>query len=698
MLFVNNKALRRARCFPLFSLLLALALPSYAQQYQPPYPRIVFQRPGGIAGGAAQYFFSRYDLAIHGGGGVNAYALNDSIHALNPNTVILGTSRQGIWPGNPVWPPACFVYSSYFGGLTAAANPGDTFIRVDSTRGFKTNLINDDVYALIGADDWISFTGFTDTTIYGIPVSGDYALNTAHSAGDSIKRPSRFVGFGYLHNVTPYAPLVDSQPVWAYFIDQRFNPAKQDFSRFDGIFYDSFRFFFWGDDFQSTIDLDFNHLDDLTEPGKGLAWFNTQWAAGIKQMLPYERQKFAALHPGEPVVVGINMGSAQEGDPYPMRYCDGMMWEGFMRFAYTAPELIRVNQLWEAAHDTVYTVIEDYALSLNQTMNYKKIRFGLTAALMSGAYYGMTYGNEYSMSLYYDEFDVNLGYPTSDAEKISGQGDVYVRFFDRGAAICNASGQIVTITDAMLSGMTGYQGPYYRFLGGQYYGTTPSINNGQLFSSVELYGETKSRAKDIVGDGLILVSQPDTVVADIIVGTCYFNDTSPGTARAQFAGAFFPVPDRANEDVNFATRNRCYSQWVASDSTGIGYYYSTRSLGSGSATFKPTIGVAGWYEISEWHPMVGDRPSDYQEAANVPFEAVVSGAKKLSGIIDQTKDYGRWNRIAILYLPAGTSSYVRISNQGDGYVAADAMRFRYLKRVTPDVTPPRRPADLRLVK
>ncbi|HPR88238.1 MAG TPA: putative glycoside hydrolase [bacterium] len=665
-----------------------------AREYRPPYPRLVFQRPGGIAGGAVQYFFSRYDLAIHGGGGIFAYALNDSIHALNPHTIILGTSRQGIWPGNPVWPPACFIYSSWFDSLRVAAQPGDTQIRVKSTAGFKTNAINDDIYALVGADDWISFTGFTDTTIYGIPVSGDYALNIAHAIGDTIKRPSRFQGFGYLHNVTAFAPLIGSQPVWAYFVDQRFNAAKQDFSRFDGIFYDSFRFFFWGDDFQSTIDLDYNHLDDLSESGKGLAWFNTQWAEGVKQMMPYERGKFAALHPGQPVVVAVNMGAAQEGDPYPMRYCDGMEWEGFMRFAYTAPELIRVNQLWDAAHDTVYTMIEDNVMKPNQSMDYKRIRYGLSAALMSGAYYGMTYGNEYSMSLWYDEFDLELGYPTGSAHPLPGLSGVYVRFFDKGAAICNASGQIVTVTNAMLAGMPGYQGPYWRFLGGQ----KPSINNGQPFTSIELWGETQTPAKNNIGDGILLLSHPDTVVADILVGTCYFNDTSPGSARAQFDAGFHKVPDHGNENVDIASRNRCFSQWVASDSSGIGYYYSSPAETAGWATFRPTIGVAGWYEISEWHPMVGETASAYQEANDMPFEAVVAGTKKLSGIIDQTKNYGRWNRIAILWLPAGTDSYVRISNRCNGFIAADAMRFRYLKRVVPDVTPPRRPADLRLVR
>ena len=675
-------------------LILAAATPALTQQYQPGYPRLLFQRPGSIVSSTAQYFFSRYDVAIHGGSGPNAYALNDSIHALNPNTVIMGTARQGVWPGNPIWPPACFVYSSYFGRLTADANPGDSEIRVDSTKGFKTNSIGDDLYALIGAEDWISFQGFTDSTIYGIPASGDYALNAVHAAGDSVKRPARFQGFGYLHNVTPYAPLINGQPVWAYYMDQRFNPAKQDFSRYNGIFYDSFRFFFWNDDFQSTIDLDYNHLDDLTESGKGLAWFNQQWADGIKQMLPYERQKFAALHPGEPVNVAINQGSAQEGDPYPLQYCDGMMWEGFMRFAYTAPELIRVNQLWEQAHDTVFTMIEDNVTRLSHTMDYKRMRYGLTAAMVSGAYYGMTYGNEYSMSLWYDEFELDVGQPTRPGRKIPGLDDVFVRFFDRGAAICNASGRNVSVTDAMLSGLDGYNGPYYRFLGGQ----SPGFNNGTPFTSIDLIGETLIPPKGNIGDGAVLLTQPDTVVADIVVGTVYFNDTTPGTARARFDAGFHPVPDRGYEDVELSRRNRCLSQWVASDSTGTGYYYSSRLESPAWATFQPTINLAGYYEVSEWHPMVGDTPSAYQEAPNVPFEAVVNGELKISGIIDQTQNYSRWNRIAILYLPAGKNSYVRISNRGDGFVAADAMRFRYLKRVTPDVTPPRRPADLHLVK
>jgi len=683
-------------CIKLFSLLLLTGAgePSLrAQNYQPPFPRLVFQRPGGIGGGSVQYFFSRYDLAIHGGGRQNAYALNDSIHAINPNTVILGTNDQGVWPGS--YPPGCFLYRAQMPLLTRPVHPGDTEIYVTSTDGFPTSA-ETYRFALLDGEEWINYQDLTDTSFVGVSTTGDFILHRDYEVGDSVKTPIRFIGFGMLQNLTPFAPLVDGKPVWQYFIDKRFNPLDQDFSRFDGVFYDAFRFFFWGNDINGGVDCDYDHIDDLTE--HGLDWFNQQWEVVVKQMLPYERQKFAALNPGKPVIIAINMGTALEGDPYPLHYCDGMMWEGFMRFAYSCPELIRINQIWEAAHDSVFTIVEDYVTKLNHIEDYKKIRYGLTAAMVSGAYYGMTFGNEYSISLYYDEFDLDVGYPTGPGMKIPGLGDVYVRYFDRGAAICNASGRKATVTDAMLSGMTGCQGPYYRFLGGQ----KPSVNNGQLFSSIELYGETPNpaRPKENIGDGIILLNHPDTVIADIIVGTWKPNDTSPGTSKMHVQGRFSPVWDKAIDESDFASRNRCYSQWAAGkpDSTGLGYYYSDKSFGFGSVTFRPTIGVSGYYEISEWHPFVGNAPSAYREAADVPFEVVITDQRRLAGIIDQTKKYGCWNRIATFYLPTGTSSYVRITNQCNGYVAADAMRFRYLKSPKPDTTPPMRPKGARFTR
>jgi len=178
-----------------------------AQADPGPFPRIMFQRPAGISGGAIQHFFSRFDLVAHGGAGPSAYALNESIHALNPGTIILGTSRQGVWPGS--FPPECFIYRPNVAELTRAARPGDREIFVTSTAGFPP-ASEKYRYAMIGGDEWFTYTDLTPTSFTGVSTSGDFYLTRIHPVGDSIKTPIRFVGFGMLQNVTPFAPLVEA--------------------------------------------------------------------------------------------------------------------------------------------------------------------------------------------------------------------------------------------------------------------------------------------------------------------------------------------------------------------------------------------------------------------------------------------------------------------------------------------------------
>ncbi|MBN2355043.1 hypothetical protein JXO59_02960 [candidate division KSB1 bacterium] len=85
----------------------------------------------------------------------------------------------------------------------------------------------------------------------------------------------------------------------------------------------------------------------------------------------------------------------------------------------------------------------------------------------------------------------------------------------------------------------------------------------------------------------ILLTQPDTVITDIIVGNCYNNDTSPGSNKAEFsAGYWSPVQDKSYELKPFADRNPCYSQKAAnSGEEAVGYHYSHRSFGAGTVRY-----------------------------------------------------------------------------------------------------------------
>jgi hypothetical protein len=648
----------------------------------------MFQRPAGISGGSVQNFFARYDLVAHGGAGPSANALNESIRALNPGVIILGTSRQGVWPGS--FPPECFIYRPYVPSLTRTANPGDSEIHVTSTQGFPP-ASEKYRYVLLG-DEWFTYTNLTTTSFTGVSTSGDFHLQRSHPVGDSLKTPIRFVGFGMLQNITPFAPLVDGVPVWQYFIDKRFDPAKQDFSYFDGVFYDAYRTFFYPDDITGGIDLDYNRVDDFEE--HGLKWVNAQWADGIRKMLNYERQKLAQLNPGQPPIIALNTGSALED--YSLEVCDGMMWEGFMRFAESWEEMVRINRVWENAHQPVYTMIEDYDPEKRRAYSKNKfayMRYGLTTSLMAGAYYGRTFGDYYYISLYYDEFDSDLGQPTSAPQKLAG--GAWARFFDKGVAISNPTGAVITVTDAQLRAVSGYAGPYYRFLGGQ----DPVTNNGQLFQSVTLEGTLESPPKYIKGDGLLLFTRLDTIVSDIMVGNCLNNDTSPSSEKAVLTGAWTEVQDPSTQ-VFDGSRNPCYSQWSDETEDGIGYAAAYSPGSAATATFTPTIGVPGYYEISEWHGWAGSTANSGREASNAAVSVVVNGTGKYSGTINQREKAGRWNRLTVVYLPAGTGSSVRLSNAGaDGTVLADAMRFRFLGQSSElDTEPPVPPRNVRVIK
>ncbi len=661
---------------------------TWAQKDPASFPKIMFQRPAGISGGAIEHFFSRYDLAIHGGAGPDAYALNDRIRKLNPNTLILGTSRQGVWPGS--FAPECFIYRHQTPRLTKAASPGDKEIFVTSTEGFPTAK---DAYrfAMIGGDEWFIYSGLTDTSFTGVTTTGDLSLHRVHAVGDTLKTPVRFVGFGMLQNITPFAPLVNGIPVWKHFIDKRFDPAKQDFSHFDGVFYDAFRFAFWPDDISGGIDIDYNHINDFDE--HGLAWFNQQWADGVDKMLTYEREKLLQVNPGKPAVIGINCGSVLEGAS--LELCDGMMWEGFMRFASTWEDMLRVNRLWEAKHNPVYTMIEDYDPENRRDYSKNKfpyMRYGLTTALMAGSYYGRTFGDYYYISLYYDEFDTDLGQPVSAPQKMNN--GTWARFYERGVAISNPTGNNITVADADLRTLTGYAGPYFRLLAGQ----DPVFNNGERFTNVTLQGTAADRPKYIKGDGIILVTAPDTVVSDIFVGNCFNNDTSPASSPVVLSGSWSEIKDPSTQVFNDA-RNPCFSQWSDDSKDGIGYAAASDPATPSTATFTPMIGVAGYYEISEWHGWAGSSESNVLEASNVPYQIIVNNQVKSTGQINQNKNYGKWNRLGVVYFPAGHVSSVKLHNTGvNGVVLADAMRFRFLgQSADVDVTPPAAPRNVRVI-
>jgi len=259
------------------------------------------------------------------------------------------------------------------------------------------------------------------------------------------------------------------------------------------------------------------------------------------------------------------------------------------------------------------------------------MRYGLTSTLLGDGYYSFDNLGEHRYSYWYDEFETNLGYPTQPAQRLK---KVWVRFFDHGLSIVYpGTGKRysdITVTDANLQTLKGYDGPYYRFRGGQ----DPDWNNGEKFDKVTLSGQPCSRGKGKeLGDGIILLKEPKVVVADIIIDNFKENWGSTGSDEAQYTGTW--SLGYAHATGSIYTDNPYWSQVCYRTKESFGYKWSVPGSGENTVTYTPTIGVPGQYEVFEWHGWHGTDENSSVEASNVPYEIVYQGGIA-TGTIDQT--------------------------------------------------------------
>jgi hypothetical protein len=123
--------------------------------------------------------------------------------------------------------------------------------------------------------------------------------------------------------------------------------------------------------------------------------------------------------------------------------------------------------------------------------NYRKMRFGLTTALLNDGYFSYemnTAGHGSLCLMWFDEYDNSgagrgyLGYPISQAQIQVGLLDVWRRDYENGIVLVNATSEPVVIS---------LGGPFRKIRGTQ----DPKVNDGSLITQVTLQAK----------DGIILL-------------------------------------------------------------------------------------------------------------------------------------------------------------------------------------------------
>jgi hypothetical protein len=101
-----------------------------------------------------------------------------------------------------------------------------------------------------------------------------------------------------------------------------------------------------------------------------------------------------------------------------------------------------------------------------------------------------------------------------------------------------------------------------------------------------------------------------------------------------------------------------------------GFHYTLKGTGADTATFVTTIPSDGNYNVYAWWTAYSNR------ATNAPYTIYYNGGGQSETVrVNQQANGGQWNLLGTYYLTTGTDNYVLISDDADGVVVADAVRF-----------------------
>jgi hypothetical protein len=430
------------------------------------------------------------------------------------------------------------------------------------------------------------------------------------------------------------------------------------------------------------LDMDRNGHNDYDEHGKN--WVIDTWREGAAEFVVNWRAEVDTAF-GSSAPIWINTGLLHDNSRIPgvLKNSNGLEFErmtGFNTFSYSWKQY----QLWieDGKKPSVWVTdtrpggSDPYTYARGgHSKNYLELmRMFLAFTLMGDGYFEFNpiEAGEHKYYAYFDEYDVPLGFPTDIG--LSGAGDdahllsneVMVRFFGNGAVILNPNSNPVTVKVADIVGLEGYDGPYWRFTGGQDIALDgkEALNNGDPFDAshpITLDGhgfDDKS-----VGDGILLVKSPMVLVSDIIVDHIE-GFTSPGSQKT--------ILDNEANWENSESQGNAWAQRQASWQRPEPLYaYKSTTVPGASATFRPNIGVAGEYEVFEWHPDVSGA------CFRLPVEITIEGKLNSALTIDQSQDGGQWNSLGTFRLPKGRDSHISLEAGSGCTTIVDAFKFVY---------------------
>ena len=351
----------------------------------------------------------------------------------------------------------------------------------------------------------------------------------------------------------------------------------------DGVFYDNT----WGTiSWMNKGNIDLNN-DGVTDTS---AQADAAWAAGFKKMLAKTR----ALTGPDFIIIGN--GTVYDGyqsimngmmlESFPPAWENGGTWTGAMK------TYIKLPTLNPSPAVSVVNVTD------RNQFNYQHLRYGLASALLGSGFFSFDYDiTNHGQTWWYDEYDVNLGAPSSRPfNMLSGGSEelkpgLWRRDFKNGVAIVNSTDkkQNYALLKEELEKISGSQ--------------APSINNGAKINYISLAPQ----------DGLILLKR-NTLINNSAFTNGYFYRVY-NLQGAQVRGGFFSYVSAypgeaevimaagsdATTDINLSAASGVISLYQDGKRVSLFYPYDQAYKKAVNLTahiddgyFKKIVSGAGW--------------------------------------------------------------------------------------------------------
>lgn len=229
----------------------------------------------------------------------------------------------------------------------------------------------------------------------------------------------------------------------------------------DGVFFDNV----WTDVTWINNSIDSNK-DGVADKAEAV---NKAWNEGMKKVFNLTKTKAKK-----------NIYIIGNGDKGYYGVINGIYFENFTTSRYLSwEEKMKLYAQSSATHLNPTTpIIGNTAPNTNGQLDYRNMRFGLGSALLENGYYALDAGDQtHRERWWYDEYDLNLGQPLSEAVSLSGikkyAKDLWRRDFENGIVLVNP-----TMKDMEIDLGTDFE----KIFGRQ----DPYVNDGKIVSKITI--------------------------------------------------------------------------------------------------------------------------------------------------------------------------------------------------------------------